>query len=215
MLTWLGAHTASTAARLAAMASSPRKVTTGGLAGTLFTLAAVLLAGCGGFSLGQTHFTLPRVRPSIPGLPVTSFQFSGYVRGTLTVPPGTLSCGTDASSITVRSLQVGPFGAPGDVLTITGLKPGGHAQFQVPESPSDPFVYLIINATKRPGAFYAGAPTIASQESRNEPTGPPAGTGQITVNASSLYGVVRLQRGTWYPQVAEPVETLTGTWYCR
>jgi hypothetical protein len=101
------------------------------------------------------------------------------------------------------------------LLIITGLKPGEHAQFQVPESPSDPFVYLITGGTNGPGVFYAGAPTIASQESRNEPTGPPAGTGQITVNASGLYGVVQLQMGTWYPQVVEPVETLTGSWYCR
>jgi hypothetical protein len=197
-------------AKLATMASSPGKVT-GAMKAVLVGLAPVLLAGCGGFSLGQTHFRLPHVSPSIPGLPVTSFQFSGYVRGTLTVPPGTLSCGTDATSITVHGI----LGNHPDVLTITGLKPGEHAQFQVPETPGAPFVYLITDGSKGYGTFYAGAPTVAAEASQDEPTLAPTGTGKISVNASGLYGIVHLQMGTWYPQGAEPVETLTGSWYCR
>lgn len=179
----------------------------------LLCVIAMLSAGCTGTGLGPTHFQLPRVHESIPGAPVTAFRFAGYVKGSLSVPLGTITCGSRASSVDVQ----GMLGGSPDQLTITGLKPGEQADFVEPAAPDATLPVVILQtASQKQGfaIFYAGTlPSGVSTDATGQPSQPPAGVGHISVNASGRYGVVNLTLGTAYPQ-GTPLEHLAGSWFC-
>ncbi|MGH7609758.1 MAG: hypothetical protein ACREOD_07490 [Candidatus Dormibacteria bacterium] len=170
----------------------------------------VVLAGCSGLSLGPGHFSLPRVHPSLAAEPTTTFRFQGVVSGTISAPQARLSCSRDGSRVQVEAMSGNSFAE----IDISGLAPGASYQYAFPSPPAIPVpsVYFLSGL----GSFYAGAPRTGPAPAvlgGAVVNVPPAGSGQVQVNASGRYGRLRLQMAPLFGE-GGGAETLEGSWFC-
>ncbi|MGH7759765.1 MAG: hypothetical protein ACREN7_10680 [Candidatus Dormibacteria bacterium] len=170
----------------------------------------LILASCSGLSLGPSHFSLPRVHPSLAAEPTTNFRFHGAVSGTVSAPPARLRCSRDGSRVQVT----GMVGNSLEEVDITGLAPGAHYQYAYPSLPADPvpLVYFFTGL----GSFYAGAPPLGPAPEAIggfSPAVPPSGSGHVQVNASGRYGRLQLQLASLFGE-GGAAESLEGSWFC-